>query len=134
MHQSYQQYQPYGAPRIAGFTPEQQGIQQSYSNLTTPGQFNQATQGLNLAGGMAAAGAGAGLNQALAYQPGNYNAQQVGAPSLYNYQMAGPQNVNAPSLQNFGMGTAQSTYNPNLQTFQMSGPQNVNAPNLQNFI
>lgn len=111
--QSYQQYQPYGAARIAGFTPEQQGIQQSFANLTTPGQFNQATQGLNMAGGMGAAGAGAGLNQALAYQPGNYNAQQV----------------SAPSLQNFGMSAAQSNYNPNLQNYQMAGPQNVASQN-----
>jgi len=111
--QSYQQYQPYGAPRIAGFTPEQQGIQQSYSNLTTPGQFNQATQGLNMAGGMGMAGAGAGLNKALAYQPGNYNAQQVSAPGLYN----------------FGMNAAQSGYNPNLQNYQMAGPQNVASQN-----
>ncbi len=76
--QSYQGYQPYGAARVAGFTPEQQGIQQNYSNLSTPGQFGQATQGLNVAGGMGMAGAGAGLSQALAYQPTNYNAQQVG--------------------------------------------------------
>jgi len=111
--QSYQQYQPYGAPRIAGFTPEQQGLQQSYANMTTPGQFNQATQGLNIAGGMGAAGAGAGLSKALAYQPGNYNAQQV----------------SAPGLQNFGMSAAQSNYNPNLQNYQMAGPQNVASQN-----
>jgi hypothetical protein len=111
--QSYQQYQPYGAARIAGFTPEQQGIQQEYANMSTPGQFNQATQGLNIAGGMGAAGAGAGLNQALAYQPGNYNAQQV----------------RAPNLQNFGMSSAQSGYNPNLQYYQMAGPRNVASQN-----
>lgn len=107
--QSYQQYQPYGAPRIAGFTPEQQGIQQSYANMNTPGQFNQATQGLNMAGGMGAAGATAGLNQALSYQPTNYNAQQVNAPNLYNYQMAGPQNV---ASQNFGQAAADYYSNP----------------------
>lgn len=111
--QSYQQYQPYGAPRIAGFTPEQQGIQQSFSNLQTPGQFNQATQGLNMAGGMGMAGAGAGLNKALAYQPNTYNYEQVGAPSLQNFSMRG----------------AQSNYNPNLQNYQMAGPQNVASQN-----
>jgi hypothetical protein len=127
--QSYQQYQPYGAPRIAGFTPEQQGIMQSYSNLQTPGQFNQATQGLNLAGGMGAAGARAGLDQALAYQPSNYNAQQVRAPNLRNYQMANVADVRAPSLQNFGMNAAQTSFNPNLQNYQMAGPQNVASQN-----
>jgi hypothetical protein len=111
--QSYQQYQPYGAPRIAGFTPEQQGIMQSYSNLQSPGQFNQATQGLNVAGGMGMAGASAGLNKALAYQPGNYNYERVGAPSLQNFSMRG----------------AQSNYNPNLRNYQMAGPQNVASQN-----
>ena len=111
--QSYQQYQPYGAPRIAGFTNEQKGIQQDYANMTTPGQFNQATQGLNVAGDMSMLGAGAGLNQALAYQPSSYSYEQVGAPSL----------------QNFGMSAAQSNYNPNLQSFQMAGPQNVRSQN-----
>jgi len=77
--QSYQEYQPYGAARVAGFTPEQQGIQQSYANMTSPGQFNQATQGLNVAGGMGMSGAQAGLNQALAYRPTTYNAQNVGS-------------------------------------------------------
>lgn len=107
--QSYQQYQPYGAPRIAGFTPEQKNLQQSFSNMTKPGQFNQATQGLNIAGGMGAAGAQAGLNQALAYQPTNYNQQQVAAPNLYNYQMAGPQDV---ASQNFGQAAADYYTNP----------------------
>lgn len=111
--QSYQEYQPYGAARVAGFTPEQQGIQQSYASMTTPGQFNQATQGLNVAGGMGAAGAGAGLNQALSYQPSNYYAQQV----------------SAPGLQNFGMNAAQTNYNPNLQNYQMAGPANVASQN-----
>lgn len=111
--QSYQEYQPYGAPRLAGFTPEQQGIQQSYANLQTPGQFNQATQGFNMAGGMGAQGAQAGLANALAYQPNNYNAQQV----------------RAPNLQNYSMNAAQSSFNPNLQNYQMSGPANVASQN-----
>ena len=107
--QSYQDYQPYGAPRLAGFTPEQQGIQQSYANLQTPGQFNQATQGFNMAGGMGAQGAQAGLNQALAYQPNNYSAQQVRAPNLQNYQMSGPADV---ASQNFGQAAADYYSNP----------------------
>lgn len=94
--QSYQQYQPYGAPRIEGFTDEQKGIQQDYANMTTPGQFNQATQGLNMAGGMGMAGAGAGLSQALAYRPSTYNAQNVAS-------------------QNFGQGAADYYSNPYAQ-------------------
>jgi hypothetical protein len=127
--QSYQQYQPYGAPRIAGFTPEQQGIQQSYANMTTPGQFNQATQGLNMAGGMGMGAAAMGLGQALNYQPNAYNARQVRAPNLQKYQMGNVANVQAPNIQNFGMSAAQANYNPNLQSYQMAGPQNIGSQN-----
>jgi hypothetical protein len=66
-----------------------------------------------MAGGMGMAGASAGLNKALAYQPGNYNYERVGAPSLQNFSMRG----------------AQSNYNPNLQNYQMAGPQNVASQN-----
>jgi hypothetical protein len=74
--QSYQQYQPYGAQRVAGFTPEQQNVQQGYANLQTPGQFNQATQGLTATGNMGMGAAAGGLGQALSYNP--YSAQNFG--------------------------------------------------------
>jgi hypothetical protein len=41
--ESYRQYTPYGAERIAGFTPEQRQIQQEALGLQTPGQFGAAT-------------------------------------------------------------------------------------------
>jgi hypothetical protein len=111
--QSYQPYQTYGGARIAGFTPEQQAVQQGFANLRTPGQFGQATQGLNLAGGLSSLGAKSGLDQALAYNPTDYTEQQV----------------NAPNLRNFGMRGAQSGYNPNLQYYQMGGPRDVASQN-----
>jgi hypothetical protein len=112
--QSYQNYQPYGGQRIAGFTPEQQQIQAQFSTMREPGQFNQATQGFNLAGGMGMNAANQGLNQALSYRPGTIN-----APSVY-----------APGLNQYGMSGAQSSYNPNLTAYQMAGPQNVSAQNV----
>lgn len=56
--ESYRQYTPYGAERIAGFTPEQQQIQQEALNLQTPGEFGTATQ-FTTAGGLGALGLGA---------------------------------------------------------------------------
>jgi hypothetical protein len=125
--QSYQDYTPYGGARVAGFTPEQQGIQQSYANMTSPGQFNQATQGLNIAGGMGMSGAQSGLNQALSYRPNTYNAQQVSAPNLQNYQMAGPQNV---ASQNFGQAAADyysSPYQQNVTNIALREAQQKGA-------
>ena len=52
-----------------------------------------------------------GFNQAFNYQPTNYNAQQV----------------NAPTLQDYSMQAATSNWNPNLQQYSMTGPANVSA-------
>lgn len=76
--QSYQEYQPYGAARVAGFTPEQQGIQQEYAGMQTPGQFGQATSGLQATGGLGMGAAAMGLGQALNYQPSAYRPRNVG--------------------------------------------------------
>jgi hypothetical protein len=94
--QSYQGYQPYGAARVAGFTPEQQAVQQNYSNLGTPNQFGQATQGLNMVGGMGMGAAGAGLNQALAYNPNS--AQNFGGAQAQQYTNPYQQNVTNTAL------------------------------------
>ena len=76
--QSYQGYQPYGGARVAGFTPEQQGVQQEIAGMQTPGQFGQATSGLQATGGLGMGAAAMGLGQALNYRPGAYNPQNVG--------------------------------------------------------
>ena len=54
---------------VAGFNPLQMQVQQGVAGLTTPGQFAQAQQGLMGAGTLAGGAAGAGLGQALAYNP-----------------------------------------------------------------
>jgi hypothetical protein len=55
--ESYRQYQPYGAERLAGFTPGQVAAQQETLGMQTPGQFGAAT-GLTGAGGLSSLGAG----------------------------------------------------------------------------
>jgi hypothetical protein len=55
--ESYRQYQPYEAERLAGFTPGQVAAQQETLGMQTPGQFGAAT-GLTGAGGLSSLGAG----------------------------------------------------------------------------
>jgi hypothetical protein len=55
--ESYRQYQPYEAERLAGFTPGQVAAQQETLGMQTPGQFGAAT-GLAGAGGLSSLGAG----------------------------------------------------------------------------
>lgn len=55
--ESYRQYEPYQAERIAGFTPAQEQIQQEALGMQTPGEFGAAT-GLTGMAGLGALGAG----------------------------------------------------------------------------
>ena len=89
--QPYQQYvnaQGQGIARIAGFTPEQQAVQQEYVGLQTPGQFGQASQ---LAGT-----AGLGSLAAGQYDPSQFYAGQAQAGPLNYFQMQGPQSFTQP--------------------------------------
>jgi len=86
---SYQQYQPYGGQRVAGFTPEQQRLQQEIGGMTTPGQFQESTGAMRGIGTLGAGAAAAGLGRALSYDPsqrtfGSAEAQQYMSP----YQQA----------------------------------------------
>lgn len=94
--QSYQTYTPYGGQRVAGFTPEQQQIQAQYNALQAPGQFNQATQGFNTAGGMGMNTANQGLGRALAYNPNS--AQNFGGAQASQYMNPYQQNVTDVAL------------------------------------
>ena len=80
--ESYRDYTPYEAPRIAGFTPGQTQAQQGTLGLQTPGQYGAAT-------GLAQAGAQGSLT-AGQYNPTAFTSQQVTDPSLNQYQMADP--------------------------------------------
>jgi hypothetical protein len=89
--QSYQGYQPYYGARIAGFTPEQQNISQEYAGMQTPGQFGQATSGLQGTGRLGMGAAATGLGQALSYNP--FSAQTFGSSQASAYMNPYQQNV-----------------------------------------
>lgn len=115
--ESYRDYTPYADQRIAGFTPEQQQVQQSTMGLQTPGQFGQASDFATVAG--------LGSLNAGQYNPSQYRAQQIGQPNLTQYQMGSPGDVQAQGVDSPSMGTAQTGYNPNINYFNMGQAQNV---------
>lgn len=88
---SYQGYQPYGAQRIAGFTPEQQRLQAEAGAMQTPGEFNAAQAGMTGIGTLGMGAAGAGLGQALSYDPGSAN--RFGSAEAAQYMSPYQQNV-----------------------------------------
>ena len=103
-------YQTYGQERIAGFTPEQQQVQQNILNQQTPGQFGAAT---GLASDVANRSIAAGQ-----YNPNQFNAQQVQAQQVAAQNMQG----------------AQANYNPNLSSFQMQGPQQFGSAQARQYM
>jgi hypothetical protein len=128
--QSYNDYTPYPNDRIAGFTPAQEQIQQNTLGLQAPNQIGYGS-------GLAAA-AGLGSLASADYAPTQFSAQQIGLPSLQQYQMQGPMAVGAQSYTAPQMGgvsnvtgggqitsqaikAAQTNYRPDLTTYQMEG-------------
>jgi hypothetical protein len=126
---SNQEYVPYSGQRIAGFTDQQQNLQNQIAGMQTPEQFAQATQGAQTGAGMGYAAGLAGLNQAFGYQPGQFKADQVQSPELQYFQMNQPGNVQAQQLQNFAMQGARDNadYMSQLEKYQMQSPQQVAA-------
>ena len=87
---SYQGYQPYQGPRIAGFTPEQQRLQAETGALQTPGEFATAGAGMTGIGTLGMGAAGSGLGRALSYDPrtaGTFGAAEA-AQYMSPYQQA----------------------------------------------
>jgi hypothetical protein len=133
--QSYQGYQTYGGQRLAGFTPEQQNIQNQYATMKQPGQFGQATAGMTATGGLGLGAAGAGLNQALSYNPnsaqsfGSAQASQYMNPyqqnvtntALREAQLKGQMDKNAGALGSIGRGTFGGARQTLLQAEQNRG-------------
>lgn len=140
---SYQGYQPYQGPRIAGFTPEQQRLQAETGALETPGEFDVAGAGMTGIGTLGMGAAGAGLGQALGYTPGMFSAPQINvlgargaemaaatsgySPNLIGYQMRGAEDIMAPTLQSYGMQAAKTGFSPDITTYQMEGPERVST-------
>jgi hypothetical protein len=98
-------YQTYGQERLAGFTGQQQQLQNDILSQQTPGQFGAAT---GIASDVANRSVAAGQ-----YTPGQFSSQQIG----------GLGNVQAQQVGSSDMQSAQTGYNPNLDYFQMRGPQ-----------
>ena len=116
MAESYRPYQPYESPRIAGFTPAQEQIQQNVLGMQGPSQFG--------AGSALAYQAGLGaLNQN--YGTGQFNAQQIRQPNLQQYSMGAPQQVQGGQYGAPQMGAAQTGFQPNLQQYEMGGARDV---------
>lgn len=110
-----QPYTPYTGERIAGFTPGQQQVQQNILGQQTPGQFG--------AGTTLATAAGLGSIAAGQYNPTNITSQQVGLPTLQNYQMGAQPTYTSPEMQG-----AQTNYRPDLQSYQMGDVQMDTQP------
>jgi len=132
--QSYQEYTPYQAERIAGFTPGEQAVQAETAGMQQPGQFGTAT-GLATTAGLGSLAAGQ-------YTPAQIQTLMAQAPALAQQQMA---NVQAGAPQQVGVGgiqAAQTGFAPNLQAFQMAAPgqfdtaaaQQYMSPYMQNVV
>jgi hypothetical protein len=88
-----------GGDRLEGFTQQQKNLQNQIAGMQTPGQFGQASNYLNTAAQGTLANA--------QYNPGQFNAQQIGMPNLNYFQMQAPQQ--------FGSAQAQQYMSPFLQ-------------------
>lgn len=113
----------YDRDRLEGFTPEQRQVQQNILNQQTPGQYGTAS---NLA-----TSAGIGALQAGQYATGQFNAQQIGQPSLQQYSMGAVRDVQGQQYGTPQMQTAQAGAAPNLNYYQMQQPGNVQGTNVQ---
>lgn len=75
-----QPYQAYGQERIAGFTPQQNQVQQNILGQQTPGQFGTAT-GLGTAAGIGSLFAGQ-------YNPNQFSTQSFTQPGMASQYMS----------------------------------------------
>jgi hypothetical protein len=125
--QSYQPYTPYGGQRIAGFTPAQEQIQQNVLGLGAPNQFG--------AGSSLAYQAGLGALGQQNYNPQQFNAQQVGAPNLQQYQMGPAFEVSSQQVGTPQMGAARTSFGQQpLEQFRMAGPQMFGSEQAQQYM
>lgn len=114
---------PINPQRIADFTQQQKGVQNDIMSQQTPGQFGSAST--------LATASGLGALQASQYNPGQFNAQQIGMPNLQQYSMQNPGNAQAQQYSAPQMGAAQTGYNSSLNSYQMQSPGDVQGNNVQ---
>lgn len=114
-----QGYTPYGQERIAGFTPEQQALQQNILSQQTPGEFNTAAGLASIAGQRSL--------DASNYATGQFGAQQIGLPNLQQFSMGAPSMVQAGQYGSPQMRAAQTSFSPEVQAFMMGNARDVGA-------
>jgi hypothetical protein len=115
--ESYREYTPYEGQRLAGFTPEQQQVQQQTMGLQTPGQFGVASN--------FASTAGLGSLAASQYTPTSFNNQQTNfAPDIKSYDMGPAQTVTTQNYDAPTMQAAQTNYDASdlIRQYQMQRP------------
>lgn len=100
-------YQTYGQERIAGFTPQQQALQQQIAGMQTPGQFGTAT-GLGTAAGL-------GALQAGQYDPSQFYVERVRSPRLNYFQMQGPEQFGGEQAQRYMSPFIQQALEPQMR-------------------
>ena len=124
--ESYQPYTPYQAPRIAGFTPAQEQVQQNILGLSAPNQFG--------AGSSLAYQAGLGaLGQQ--YNPNQFSAQQVQQPNLRQFQMGPAFEVSSQQVGTPQMGAAQTSFGQQpLERYGLQGPEMFGSQQAQQYM
>jgi hypothetical protein len=100
------QYQPYGAPRTAGFTPAQEQVQSNVLGMQAPNQYATGSALAFQAGRQA-------LNQQ--YNPNQFAAQQVGVPNLQQMRMDAPQMFGTPQAEQYMSPYIQAALEPQLR-------------------
>ena len=113
--------------RIAGFTPQQQQVQQDILGQRTPGEFGTAA---NLA-----QTAGLGSLRAGQYAPGQFGAQQIGMPNLQQFNMGAPGMVQGGQFGSPQMEAAQTGFGQQpLEQFRMDAPQAFGLEQAQQYM
>ena len=103
-----QPYTPYGQERLAGFTQQQQNVQNEVAGMRTPGQFGAASQ-LSQQAGLGSLAAGK-------YDPAQFYAGQVQSGPLNYFQMQGPQSFTRPGMaQNYMSPYIQQALEPQMR-------------------
>jgi hypothetical protein len=127
----FQPFQAYGTDRVAGLTGLQTGAFEAAKNLgydPTTKAAATGIEGLAQRAGQLSYAPSQAVNRFQtpgAYQTGQFNAQQVSAPGLQQYQMGPFERVSGQNLMSPEMQAAQSGYQPNLQQYQMGPAQQV---------
>jgi len=112
-----------GAGRIAGLSDYEEEAVDQISKMDRPEQFKSGY-------GAYAQGLGS-LGQA---SNAFGNIGQVGAPSLSQFQMQGPQSVGAPNINYYQASAPSNVSAQNLNTFQMAGPQQFTGENVSQYM